>query len=350
VQGRLLDLAEELQTLTKGTQSPPHAASDNNPNTLNVQQKLAKQFLKRMPDWLSTHDNHLSDRALEYASTWAPFLKGVAAGSPLAGRVSRFGAVASLIDAYMIDEFPSGIDVVKTASQLQVPAVLATRHHTRGGWGVPAIAEFLRELGISNGITSSHYPSTYCPNEHADIFWEDSKVSVDIWRHSFKRLIEKELKPDASIIMVVDDNLSDNVKEAIKEAFRDTVIRAYENKDPLVTKKYRVTLCSSPELAGTALRSGKIAGVVSDLFSPRIQTKKAREEFRALFGKICQCVGVPPEAGIEALLDSLDSEKRLAHRQVKNVFNHALSKLKKPSRKSSGTPKAESPSKESPQS
>lgn len=349
VQGRLLDLAEELRTVIKSGETQHDGVSAKGNTTIKVQHKLAEKLLKQMPEWLRTHDYHLSDEALTYASTWAPYLKGAAAGSPLACQVTRFGAVASLIDAYMIDEFPSGIGVVTTAFQLDIPAVLATRHHTRGGWGVPAIAEFLRERGLLNGLVSSYYPSTYCPNEHADIFWEASKDSVDIWTHSFTRLLEKGLKPDASIVMVVDDNLSESIREAIKRAFRDTVAQAYEDKNPGVTKKYKLALCTSPELAQAALKSGKIAGVVSDLFSPRIQTKKARDEFRALFEQVCQCIGIPPAANMQALLDTLDSEKRQALGQVTREFNKISQSLKR-ARNSPTLPTAGSPSEEAPQS
>lgn len=337
-QGRLHDLAEVLRSHTQHPDSSDRMAA-----------KMSQGLLSCMPDWIMSDHLHLSDKAMECASHLRCYLTGDAAGAPLAAGRTRFGAIASLIDAYMIDQFPSGIELVSHARHLDIPAVLATRHHTLGGGAVPAIAELLRSIGAANGQVSSHYPTICCPNSSADIFWEAYKNSVDIWTHSFNRLRDKGLRQDASIIMVVDDNLSNDVKDAIREAFCDTILKAYVDNDPRVTQRYKLKLCRSAEAARSFLDNGQIAGLVSDLFSPRLQTEESGAQFRKYFQDICAAINVPPGAHITELLDDIDAEKRRALSQIVRAFNGMFRALRQ-TRNTPMLPTAESLSKEKPQS
>jgi hypothetical protein len=338
--GQLQDLAEHLHAKQKASSSFESAAMNSSAKgdppldeaaglaqafhtKHQITRQLAQKFLGQMPDWLTEETENFSDVAQCYAAEWAPYFKGSA---PLDGGIRRLGAVASLIDAYMIDEFPTGLRIVEAAHVADIPAVLATRHHTRGGWAVPGLAELLKRSGVLNGVIASQDPSTRCPAEDADIFWERSKESPEIWAHCFERLLKKGLNPDSSIILVVDDNLSSRVKDCVREAFHSTISKAAEQNSS-TTHGYVLAFCGSIVPALNAIqhgKHGKIAGVVSDLFSPAPQTEGVRQKFRSYFKETCAVLGVPPEANVDNLLDRLDADKSAARESVVRFYRRVL--------------------------
>lgn len=164
---------------------------------------------------------------------------------------------------------PCGVEIVKKATERNLPVVIVTGHHAEGEeLTLSFISSYLRQKGIINdGVYFEMKGRVRRQGRDADLFimwkelnydWKRDIVNSN-WAEVFKRLKEKILERDRDKtkfrLLIVDDN-----PEVVKtiEQFLDEKLKG--EVDPQF-----VNDCISAE---TELKKEKYDGVISDMFFP----------------------------------------------------------------------------------
>ncbi len=259
---------------------------------------------------------HPSERALEILEPYSSqldrdlIIPKSAYSFRLVGAASLIAAQTNLNESAA----PSGITVLRVASEAEVPAVMVTAHHSLGGDAVPLVAEYTRSENILNGKVWCNRDATNPAD--ADIFWT-SKYLTESWTVACHRLAEKGLAR-GSVLAIVEDFGQNPFDTPAKREINQAMMQGIE-ASPL--RELVVHVVRDEQQAKALLSQGNVAAVITDLFLPMRAGSHAKDsgerETRQILRRFLD----------DSQIDSIISKARSMECVVGAVFKREFDRL-----------------------